>query len=131
MMRFVVRFCAWLAFLPPMLVPAHQVIINELIYDPASHATNQEWIELYNTGTNSLNLAGCRFTKGIDFTFPSFVLPAGSYRVVAANPSVFSAAYPAVDPDNVTGGWSGTLANGGEALRLEDAVGNKVDEVDY
>src|SRR5204863_2003896 len=101
----------------------------ELMYDPATHATNQEWIEIYNSGPTNVNLAGWKFTKGISFTFGSLSLPVGGYRVVAADPAWVEANYQGLD--NVAGPWSGTLANSGEALRLEDANGNKVDEITF
>ena len=53
----------------------------------------------------------------------------GSYLVVAANVASFQAEYPGVT--NVIGGWTGTLANGGERIRLTDVAGNDFDEVRY
>jgi hypothetical protein len=132
MMRFAVRLCVLAVSALPFTASAHQIIINELMYDSATHGTNEEWIELHNTGSNSLVILNWKFTKGIDFTFTQPVtVAAGGYVIVAANPGWFLANYPGVDSDIVVGGWTGTLANSGEALRLEDASGQEVDEVDY
>src|SRR5688572_29699664 len=131
MMQFAVRLFTLLVCLSPLLAKAQTIIINELMYDTASHGTNEEWIELYNAGTTTVNLAGWKFTKGVDFTFGSFIMPAGTYAVVAANRALFNSAHPTVDGDILTGNWVGTLANGGEALSLEDAAGNTIDEITY
>ena len=131
MMRVALRFLALAVCLLPTVVRSHQVIINELMYDTATHGTNQEWIELHNTGTTAVNVLNWTLTKGVSFTFPLSVIPAGGYLVVAASPTWFLANYPTLDPDIVVGGWAGSLANSGEALRLEDATGEKVDEVNY
>jgi hypothetical protein len=106
-----------------------QVVINEIMYHPASHRDDEEWIELFNRGTNAVNLAGWQLSRGADFAFPNVTLPAGGYLVVAANVATFSAKYPGVI--NVVGGWIGRLSNSGEDIELEDATGNRVDIVNY
>ena len=55
------------------------VVINELMYNPISGNDDDQYVELYNKGTNTLNLAGWQFTAGISFTFP----PASRWRRVA------------------------------------------------
>src|SRR5690349_629344 len=131
MMRLLVYLITFLVCLVPTLTRAQSVIINELMYDTASHGTNEEWIELYNAGTNAVNLQGWKFTKGVNFTFPFQVIYPGDFVVVAANLATFIPAHPGVNNDFIVGGWLGTLANGGESIRLEDPLGNKVDEVSY
>src|SRR4051794_3302000 len=91
---------------------ADQVLINEIMYHPAPaipEDPGQEWIELYNKGTNAINLSGGRLTKSISFTFTNRPPPAGGYLVVAANTNTFALRYPAVA--NVVGNWVGSLAN--------------------
>jgi len=131
MMRVALRCLVFTAALLPCFAIAHQVVISELMYDSATRSTNEEWIEIYNTGTSVVSVANWKFTKGVSFTFPNLLVAPGGRLVIAANPTWFASAYPGVDSDFVTGGWIGSLANGGEAVRLEDAAGNKVDEVDY
>ena len=46
------------------------IVINELMYDPISGNDDDQYIELYNKGTNTVNLAGWQFTSGVTFTFP-------------------------------------------------------------
>jgi hypothetical protein len=105
------------------------VVISEIMYHPSSESPLEEYVEIYNKGVTSLNLVGWRFTSGIDFTFPSVVLPVGGYWVVAANLAAFNAKYPGVT--NVVGNWTGFLNNNGDHLVLEDLAGNVVDEVRY
>jgi hypothetical protein len=38
------------------------IVINELMYDPISGNDDDQYIELYNKGTNTVNLAGWQFT---------------------------------------------------------------------
>src|SRR5208283_4907255 len=41
------------------------IVINELMYDPISGNDDDQYIELYNKGTNTINLAGWQFTTGV------------------------------------------------------------------
>ena len=59
------------------------IVINELMYDPITENDDDQYIELYNQGTNAINLAGWQFTAGVSFTFPSITIAPNSYVVVA------------------------------------------------
>ena len=62
------------------------IVINELMYDPISGNDDDQYIELYNKGTNTVNLAGWQFTSGVTFTFPQYhALAPNGYLVVARN----------------------------------------------
>jgi len=115
----------WLLFLTLSPVLQGQVVINEIMYHPSSHLTTEEYIELYNAGNTNVTLSNWRFSRGIDFTFTNqTTLAPGQYLVVAADVAVFQAKYPTVA--NVTGNWSGSLANSGETVELEDGNGNRI-----
>ena len=87
------------------------------------------WIELYNKGTETVDLSGWTFDKGIAYTFgEGTVLPADQYLVVARDRAYLAALFPDVP---IVGNFEGRLANGGEELRLLDARGNPVDRVRY
>ena len=47
------------------------VVINEIMYDPISESDDDQYVELYNRGTNAVDLSRLAFTSGINFTFPS------------------------------------------------------------
>lgn len=105
------------------------------MYQPAGVNPLEEYIELFNRGTGTVNLAGWRISKGVDFTFPSINLPSGGYLVVASHLPSFQAKYPGVL--NVIGGWNTgfttnfVLSNGGEEIELVDAAGDAQDSVNY
>jgi hypothetical protein len=110
------------------------IVIFEIMYHPyhpasGSEDLKQEWIELFNRGSESVNLAGWRFSDGVDFVFSNVTLGAGKYLVVAADVSVFTAWHPGVT--NVVGGWTGWLSNSGERLQLADSTGAVVNTVQY
>jgi hypothetical protein len=105
------------------------LVINEIMYDSPSDARTGEFIELYNRGTSQLDLSGWSFVDGISFTFPTgTTLNPGAYLVVAADASWLSTQHGSIQ---ILGDFTGQLSDSGELLRLEDAAGNLVDEVDY
>ena len=113
---------------------AAQVVINEINYHPLQPAfgaepVGEEFIELYNRGTNTVNLAGWHFSKSVTFVFGNVTLAPGAYLAVSPNTAAFSARYPGVN--NVVGNWQGTLSNNGETIEIKDAAGNVVDSVTY
>lgn len=108
---------------------AASVVISEIMYHPASEDIREEYIELANVGTANVNLAGWKFSKGVQCTFPNVTLAPGGYLVVAADLAVFNNKYPGVA--NVVGNWTGQLSNSREDIDLDDAAGNRVDSVAY
>ena len=97
----------------------HDIVINEIMYRPVSGNSDDEYVELYNQGTNPVDLAGWRFVSGIDYTFPSnTVLQAGQYLVVARNLTNLLAHYGNLTTLNTFGDYDGSLANSGERLAL-------------
>src|SRR6266542_4103076 len=87
------------ALLPAAPLLGNQVIINEIMYHPSPAVpedSSQEWIELFNKGTNAVNLTGWQLRRGIGFTFPNVSVSAGGYLVVAANVTSFHIRYPSV-----------------------------------
>jgi len=115
----------------PAFIP---VVINEIMYHPyhprpGVEAIKQEYIELFNRGTEPVNLSGWRFSNGVDFVFPNVTVEAGQYVVAAADVDTFKAKYPSTS--NVVGGWEGKLSNRGEAIELVDDKGARIDKVYY
>ena len=88
--------------------------ISELFYKP----TNVEFVELHNIGATTLDLAGVRFTDGIDYTFPAGVtLAPGAYIVVCKDVPNFQLQYGTGVP-LAPGTFGGTLDNAGETITL-------------
>jgi len=104
------------------------LVISELMYHPAppasvndtNDADNFEYVELMNVGSNTLNLAGFRFTNGIEFTFTASnavtVLGPGERVLIVKHLAAFTSRYGA--PSNVAGVYDGNLDNAGERLTL-------------
>lgn len=99
-------------------------VINEIMYRPGTaypENTALEFIEIYNPDSAAIDLSGWAITSGADFTFPAgTTLAAGSYLVVASNPTALKAASTSAASATVLGPWKtgATLANNGEKITL-------------
>ena len=94
------------------------VVINELMYDPIIGTSDGQYIELYNQGTNAVNLNGWQFTSGVTFTFPNVILAPNGYLVVAKNETNLFANYPNLNTNNTVGDFSGKLSHDGALVVL-------------
>jgi hypothetical protein len=95
------------------------VVINELMFNPISRLDDDQYVELYNRSSNSVSVAGWRFTSGIDFTFPAnTTIPAQGYLVVVKNAGRLRTNYANLNLANCLGDFSGKLSHGGERVAL-------------
>ncbi|EKD23682.1 MAG: S-layer-like protein array protein, partial [uncultured bacterium] len=72
----------------------HPVVINEIMYDVDGSDDNREWIEVYNAGTSSVDIADWKFFEGdthhgLSVTQGSSLLASNGYAVIVANPVAF------------------------------------------
>ncbi len=99
------------------------IVINEIMYNPITGNTDDEYIELYNKGTNTIDLKNWRFASGISFKFTNSLLMApDSYVVVARNRGNLVYKYSPGNPGLsaiTVGNFEGNLANSGERIVLE------------
>lgn len=102
--------------------------ISEVMYNPGGDP-NEEFIELVNTGTSTINLNQVAFTNGIDFTFGDMGLNPSQRLVLVRNKPVFEARYGTGLP--VYGQYTGALDSAGEKLRLCDIAGQTIQELEY
>jgi hypothetical protein len=136
---------AWLV--PNVLTPGAsnsfavhtEIVVNEIMYShkdfPAADTNSlplgnpEEWLELYNRSSNSVNLTGWTLSGGIKYSFAAgkTVAP-GSYLVVARDVTTLHATYPAID---IVGNYSGHLSSSGDAIILNDPLGNPANQVNY
>lgn len=101
----------------PLISP---VVINEILYNPVSRDSGEEFVEVYNRSDRSVDLSKWRLRGGISFTFPDgTVIPAGGYLVVANNRSHLLATHPGLSPAVTLGDYSGRLANEGDTITLD------------
>lgn len=132
----------------PTAAGGGSIVINEIMYRPLREefrqkfdAVNQgtyyeqgddelgEYVELFNRGTNTVDLGGWAFTDGVAFVFSNGVtLAPGGYLVVAAKPEALRARFAIT---NVAGPFIGVLSDGGERLTLRDANGGVMDTLKY
>lgn len=110
-----------------------KLVVTEIMYNPSAwdaYASDDlEYLELKNTGLNTLDLSGLSFTAGITFTFPdgTRLLP-GQFFVLGRNRAALTNRYPGLI---VHGVYSGRLDNGGEKLTISHLLGGSVLSFDY
>jgi hypothetical protein len=101
--------------------------ISEIMYHPPE--PNDEFVELINTGAESIDLSMVRLTGGIDFVFPSLLLAPGEHTLVVRDAQAFTDRYgPGL---NIAGQYEGALANEGERIILRDAIGRTILDFTY
>jgi phosphatidylserine/phosphatidylglycerophosphate/cardiolipin synthase-like enzyme len=104
------------------------VRINELMANPDGTDTNEEWVELVNTGSAAISLAGWRLGDALDgerHVFGELTLSPGGSVVVYSGPN-------AGEPDRLVA-TSGALSlnNNTDIVTLRDAAGVVIDQVEY
>ena len=120
-----------------------QIVINEIMYQapPISYAdpnqgvsyvpSEEEWIELYNRGTSTVDLSGWQLQDAIRFEFPAGAeLGPNEYLVIAKRPEELAAKHPNL-ASSILGDYSGRLNDRHEQIRLVDTQLNPVDQVHY
>ena len=93
----------WSALVEAVFYPPQdlsKLALTEMMYHPPdvglTNGDEFEFLELKNTGTNTLNLSGLTFS-GISFTFTNgTMLAPGQFFVLVRNPAAFAAKYPGV-----------------------------------
>ncbi len=137
------RFLAAALVLALSLPVRADVVIDEIMYHPATENTAEEYIELYNSGAAPVDLSGWKFTSGVRYTVPAgTAIGAGAYLVVTANPATFHAKYPAVGNYIASSGWQtvvvglaqpngGILSNSADHIVLVNAAGAAMNDVRY
>lgn len=107
------------------------VVINEVHFDPDDPTEHVEFIELYNSGDEPVDLSGWSVNNAVQFEFSANQsLPANGYLVVGQNPAQITQKYN-ISNSVVTGPFDGRLDNNGETIELQDANDETIDSVDY
>lgn len=101
------------------------IVINEIAWMGTATSANDEWLELYNNTDDPINLDG--WILKTDYETPQInltgIIPArGFYLLERTNDDTV----PEILADKI---YTGALGNNGESLKLYDASGNVVDEV--
>ena len=91
-----------------------------------------EFIELQNFAPAALDISGCKFTTGIDFTFPAnTTLAIGESILVVRNSPAFQARYGGALRVAGAYGPNDSLSNNGETITLLDATGAAIQTFTY
>jgi hypothetical protein len=115
---------------PVVCVPSRgDVVLNELLTDAEGADADQEWVELYNRGTEAVSVAGWTLTAGTsDFESIDVVLPGGTE--IGPGDWLVVGGSLVLEADVVA---SFSIGNGtdGDGVRLADCEGAVVDTVVY
>ncbi len=107
---------------------APDIIVNELMYNPASNVDNDEFIELYNTTSSTIDLSNWCFTRGITLCFSSGTsLAANSYGIISPNAPQTLSTYGKA----TIGTYTGKLDNGGERITLVNSSSQVISDFTY
>ncbi len=110
--------------LPNAAARAPRVVISEVMYKPISGRDDDQYLELWNPGSEPVPLAGWRLAGGVTFDFPAGrSLAPGERVVLARNSARLRLTHPNLPSARVLGEFGGRLAGGGERLTLLDATG--------
>ena len=122
---------------------AGNIVISEIYYNPENPSGPElavstdkdefEFIELRNiSATDTVSLAGCIITGGIDYTFPATTIPPGGYAVIPRNRAAFAVRFPSVTalPHYYIAGTN-FLRNSGDTITIYGANGLVVTSSKY
>jgi len=112
------------------------IYISEVLYNPFTSESGGEAVELYNSGSEAINLSGYTLNTAsknsttIDATFPSIAtIPANGYYLIADNSwddRKDSILYPDADYQEPI-----TMKNTDSGLFIADPLGNILDAVGW
>ena len=136
------RLCVLMCALIVIFLSAAQythaagVVFSEIMYHPVDSdggvdGDEFEFLELHNSGTNSVDLTGSFFDDGIDYVFTnSTSIAPGEYLVLVKNRTAFESRYPSVT-NLAPSVYSGKLRNEGESVIFADSATNIIFSTDY
>ena len=122
------------------------VFINEIMYNPANFQaggdTHGEWIELFNNGTTSVNLAGWKIN---DDTFDNIRIGANEHIIIAENLNTSGttglnfesywgnndSVWNATDGFNATDSSGFSFDNDAATINLTNSTGGLIDTITY
>lgn len=110
------------------------LVISKINYNPQGTSSfpisnDQEFIEITNTGSLSIDLSGLYLSKlGLTYQFPFNSTIAGNSSIfLASNATVFEARYGFIP----FGQYTRNLSNKSQDIVLADEMGNVIDHVEY
>jgi hypothetical protein len=132
---FVILLVGFYLMLLPVLLRA-EIVINEIMYDPEGSDTGREWIQVYNSGSDDIDLTIYKLLEnGVNHKITNYnetavsILKPGEFAIIADDPLKFLIDFP-----NFTGSLfdsAFSLNNTGEVLAMVNALGNIVNNFEY
>ena len=117
----------------PFSMYKDSILINEVSFIQAEADSSDDWIELHNRSSETLNLSGWSITKSKykkGYKFPEINLKPGGFVVVSRN-KVNLNKYYNVQASFLIGDMDFGFSKKGERLKLYDSKGLIVDEVKF
>ncbi len=110
-----------------------QIEITEIMYDLEGSDSGREWVEIYNSGTNDVDLSSWKFfennTNHALVANTDSIITSGNYAIIADNVSKFSADNPAFSGLLFDSSFS--LSNTGESIAIKNSDLSNADSVSY
>ncbi len=126
------------------IVETGELTITEINYNPGDPTAAElqampgvgnddfEFIEILNTGSETMDLTGVELTNGVAFDFTTGAISSldpGQYMLVVRDQVAFELRYGSDLP--IAGQYDGNLDNGGERLTLVDGLSNTLYSTEY
>lgn len=116
-------------------VVSAEVIFTEIMYNPEGTDSGREWVEVYNSGPNSVDLSQYKLLEnGTNHKISSInegdstQLSAEKYAIIADNPAKFKVDF-SISSLILDSAFS--LKNDGEQIELVDSTGTSIDSISY
>lgn len=115
-----------------------QIIINEIMYDLPGADDKHEWIELYNNGTDQVDLTEWKINDGANHVLNappekgsrgSLTMPAQSFLILADDAQTVISDHPEFSGSVIDTVFD--LGNTSAVLKLLDKEGNEINSVSY
>ncbi len=108
--------------------------ITELNYNPGGNGAEFLEVTNFSDAAVPMDLSGVTISEGFaqPFVFaPGTALVSGQSLVIVQDEAAFTAAYPEVDGSIIAGQYVGSLDNGGERIKMDDATGSTIMDFNY
>ncbi|PIT88538.1 MAG: hypothetical protein COU29_02040 [Candidatus Magasanikbacteria bacterium CG10_big_fil_rev_8_21_14_0_10_36_32] len=108
------------------------IIINEIgAYATSTH----EWIEIWNKGSDSVDLSGWKFWEnntnhGLSVSTTDSIIDSGEYAVICQDANQFLVDFPSFSGSIFDSSWSG-LNESGEEIGIKDSENNFIEQFSY
>lgn len=119
-------------FLVAPIADASNLVVSEIMFNPAGTSEDTEWIELLNISASTIDLSNLRI-QGIGYTFPlGITLAPDTHIVIVKDQVAFAAAYNTAGMNIAPGEFGpSNLSNSGEELAAIDALGIDAKRFEY